>query len=63
MGETNNGLKWGSNASFLLATLGAALGIGKFWRFPYELYTNGGRDHFFYHILWLYYLLVCLLYF
>lgn len=42
MGETNNGLKWGSNASFLLATLGAALGIGKFWRFPYELYTNGG---------------------
>lgn len=31
MGETNNGLKWGSNASFLLATLGAALGIGKFW--------------------------------
>lgn len=37
MGETNNGLKWGSNASFLLATLGAALGIGKFWRFPYEI--------------------------
>ncbi|KAG2382139.1 hypothetical protein C9374_005341 [Naegleria lovaniensis] len=33
---------WGSRISFILASLGAAIGFGSFVRFPYLAYKNGG---------------------
>jgi NSS family neurotransmitter:Na+ symporter len=34
--------QWSSRAGFVLATVGAAVGMGNLWRFPYQAYTNGG---------------------
>lgn len=34
--------QWGSNLSFILAMIGSAVGLGNIWRYPYELYINGG---------------------
>lgn len=34
--------EWGSNLSFILAMIGAAVGLGNIWRYPYVLYANGG---------------------
>jgi NSS family neurotransmitter:Na+ symporter len=33
---------WGSHLSFILASIGAAIGFGNFFRFPYLCYSNGG---------------------
>lgn len=33
---------WSTRASFLLATIGAAVGLGNFWKFPYLAGENGG---------------------
>jgi NSS family neurotransmitter:Na+ symporter len=33
---------WGSRRSFILAAIGAAIGIGNVWRFPFIAYSNGG---------------------
>lgn len=34
--------KWSSNTGFLIATIGAAVGLGNIWKFPYMLGSNGG---------------------
>ena len=33
---------WSSKFVFILATIGAAAGLGNLWRFPYMTYENGG---------------------
>lgn len=33
---------WSSRATFLLAAVGSSVGLGNFWRFPYEAGENGG---------------------
>ncbi len=34
--------RWGSRSSFVFAAIGAAIGLGNVWRFPYITYQNGG---------------------
>jgi neurotransmitter:Na+ symporter, NSS family len=33
---------WSSRTAFLLAAVGSSVGLGNFWRFPYEAGENGG---------------------
>jgi NSS family neurotransmitter:Na+ symporter len=40
--EIHQRQQWGSHISFLLASVGAAIGFGNFFRFPYLTYSNGG---------------------
>lgn len=38
--------QWDSPLSFILAMIGAAVGLGNIWRFSYVLYSNGGGAFF-----------------
>lgn len=38
--------QWNSTLSFILAMIGAAVGLGNIWRFSYVLYSNGGGSFF-----------------
>lgn len=38
--------QWSSTFSFLMAMIGAAVGLGNIWRFSYVLYSNGGGAFF-----------------
>jgi len=38
----NNRTSWSSHLGFLLATIGAAIGLGNIWSFPYRMASNGG---------------------
>jgi len=33
---------WSGRTGFILATVGAAIGLGSIWKFPYEVGVNGG---------------------
>jgi neurotransmitter:Na+ symporter, NSS family len=43
--------RWSSNVAFYLAAMGAAVGLGSIWRFPYLTGTNGGSAFVFIFIL------------
>lgn len=34
--------RWSGRVGFILANVGAAIGLGSIWKFPYEVGTNGG---------------------
>ncbi|WP_069649048.1 sodium-dependent transporter [Caloranaerobacter ferrireducens] len=38
----NNRENWGSKIGLILAMAGNAIGLGNFWRFPYQAASNGG---------------------
>ncbi len=38
--------QWNNTFSFLMAMIGAAVGLGNIWRFSYVLYSNGGGAFF-----------------
>ncbi len=40
--ETAKQEEWGSTAGFIIATIGAAVGLGNIWRFAYVAGDNGG---------------------
>ncbi|MCF7911219.1 MAG: sodium-dependent transporter [Candidatus Cloacimonetes bacterium] len=36
--------QWTSKKTFILATIGSAIGLGNIWRFPFKCYENGGSS-------------------
>jgi neurotransmitter:Na+ symporter, NSS family len=34
--------QWGTKLGFILAAMGSAIGLGNIWRYPYQVYENGG---------------------
>lgn len=50
--------QWASNAGFILATLGCAVGLGNIWRFSYLAGQNGGAAFLLLYLFWV--VLICL---
>jgi len=42
---------WKSRKGFIFAAVGAAIGLGNLWRFPFQAYKNGGGAFFFPYII------------
>ncbi len=42
---------WSSRTGFVLSNLGAAIGLGSIWKFPYEVGTNGGGVFILFYVL------------
>lgn len=42
---------WTSRSGFIFAAIGAAVGLGNLWRFPFQAYKNGGGAFFFPYIV------------
>ena len=43
---------WSSTRGFLMATVGAAVGLGNLWRFPYIAGSNGGSAFVLVYVGW-----------
>lgn len=43
--------QWGSQLGFILASAGAAVGLGNVWKFPYMAGTNGGAAFVFVYLI------------
>ena len=41
-GPSGNGQTWSSGWTFILAAVGAAVGLGNIWKFPYIVGVSGG---------------------
>lgn len=46
MPKSSSEYQWNNTFSFLMAMIGAAVGLGNIWRFSYVLYSNGGGAFF-----------------
>ena len=46
-----NEYQWKNSFSFLMALIGAVIGLGNIWRFSYVLYSNGGGAFFIPYII------------
>jgi SNF family Na+-dependent transporter len=42
---------WSSPTGFVLATIGAAVGLGSIWKFPYEVGANGDGAFVLFYLL------------
>ena len=42
---------WSGPTGFILATIGAAVGLGSIWKFPYEVGANGGGAFILFYLL------------
>jgi NSS family neurotransmitter:Na+ symporter len=42
---------WTGPTGFILATIGAAVGLGSIWKFPYEVGVNGGGAFVFFYLI------------
>jgi NSS family neurotransmitter:Na+ symporter len=49
--DTNNNAQWDSYLTFLLSIIGAAVGLGNIWRYPYIAYSNGGGSFIFVYLI------------
>ncbi|XP_061606848.1 sodium- and chloride-dependent GABA transporter 2-like [Phyllopteryx taeniolatus] len=52
--ETEERGYWGTKAEFILTVMGAVIGPGNVWRFPYLCYKNGGGVFFIPYILFMF---------
>ncbi|MDH3752022.1 MAG: sodium-dependent transporter, partial [Gammaproteobacteria bacterium] len=39
---TSGGMQWSSRLTFIMASVGCAVGLGNIWMFPYIVGSNGG---------------------
>lgn len=46
--------RWANNNTFVIAAIGAAIGVGNLWRFPYLVYKWGGAIFFIPYLLCLF---------
>lgn len=52
---------WLNRPTFILASIGSAIGLGNFWRFPYLTYKYGGAYFFFPYLMCLFFMGIPLL--
>jgi neurotransmitter:Na+ symporter, NSS family len=43
--------QWSSRIGFILSNIGAAIGLGSIWKFPYEAGANGGAAFIFFYLV------------
>ena len=51
MQENTSARRWSSGRTFLLASVGGAIGLGNIWRFPYIMGENGGGAFVFVYLI------------